>query len=69
LGAALRRVDLVSRGQVAHPDTPAAVWKAIQIAHVPVMIMHGIRDAMWTSAGPLKVYDSLPPDVYNPPDF
>jgi pimeloyl-ACP methyl ester carboxylesterase len=48
---------------VAHPDTPAAVWKAITTTHAPVMIMHGTRDAVWTSEGALRAYDSLPPDV------
>jgi dienelactone hydrolase len=44
---------------VAHQDTPAAVWQAITLAHVPVMIMHGTRDAVWTSDGPLRAYQSL----------
>ena len=46
---------------VAHPDTPAAAWQAIASARVPVMIIHGTRDAVWTSEGPLKAYESLPP--------
>jgi dienelactone hydrolase len=48
---------------VAHQDTPAAVWRAISLAHVPVMIMHGTRDAVWTSDGPLKAYEALPSEV------
>jgi dienelactone hydrolase len=48
---------------VAHPDAPPALWEAIKAAHVPVMIMHGERDATWTSEGPLKAYESLPPDT------
>jgi pimeloyl-ACP methyl ester carboxylesterase len=48
---------------VAHPDTPAAVWQAITMAHAPAMIMHGTRDAIWTSDGPLRAYNSLPSDV------
>jgi pimeloyl-ACP methyl ester carboxylesterase len=48
---------------VAHPDTPAAVWEAIASARVPVMIMHGTRDAVWTSEGPLKAYESLPREL------
>src|SRR5262249_7972504 len=42
------------------PDSPAAVWRAIAMARAPVMIIHGTRDALWTSEGPLKAYDSLP---------
>jgi pimeloyl-ACP methyl ester carboxylesterase len=45
---------------VAHPDSPAALWEAIRAARVPVLIVHGERDASWTSEGPLKAFDSLP---------
>jgi dienelactone hydrolase len=48
---------------VAHPDSPLSVWEAIRAAHVPVMIVHGEQDAVWTSEGPLKAYDSLPVDT------
>jgi dipeptidyl aminopeptidase/acylaminoacyl peptidase len=48
---------------VAHPDTPAAVWQAIAMAHAPVMIMRGTRDGVWTSEGALRAYDLLPSDV------
>jgi predicted dienelactone hydrolase len=48
---------------VAHPDAPPAIWEAIASVHVPVMIIRGARDAMWTSAGPLRAFDSLPADT------
>jgi predicted dienelactone hydrolase len=54
------KVTLAISPSVAHQDTPADVWRAIRVAHAPVMIMHGANDAAWTSEGPLKAYDSLP---------
>jgi pimeloyl-ACP methyl ester carboxylesterase len=48
---------------VAHPDTPVSVWQAIQRLRVPVMIIHGRQDPLWTSEGPRRAYESLPPDT------
>jgi len=48
---------------VAHPDVPPIIWQAIASTHVPVMIIHGAQDAVWTSAGPLRAFDLLPADT------
>jgi dipeptidyl aminopeptidase/acylaminoacyl peptidase len=48
---------------VAHRDTPLDVWRAIEQASAPVMIVHGTRDAVWTSDGPLKAFNSLPAQI------
>jgi pimeloyl-ACP methyl ester carboxylesterase len=45
---------------VAHPDSPPSLWDSIRACRVPVLIVHGERDATWTSEGPLKAYESLP---------
>jgi pimeloyl-ACP methyl ester carboxylesterase len=57
------RAALSISPSVAHPDTPAAVWQAVAKARAPVMILHGSRDALWASDGPLNAYDALPRDV------
>jgi pimeloyl-ACP methyl ester carboxylesterase len=54
------RATLALSPSIAHPDTPTAVWQAISAIDAPVMIIHGTRDAQWTSDGPLRVYDALP---------
>jgi pimeloyl-ACP methyl ester carboxylesterase len=54
------RAALSLSPSVAHPDSPPALWEAIRAARAPVLIVHGERDASWTSEGPLKAYDSLP---------
>jgi len=48
---------------VAHPDSPPQVWDAIRTLQVPVMVVHGDRDATWTNEGPLKAFAALPADT------
>jgi predicted dienelactone hydrolase len=48
---------------VAHPDSPPALWQAIRSARVPVMIVHGKLDTLWTSEGALRAYESMPSDT------